>query len=366
LEGVAVPLRDFGAIEYVPLLGLKPAEMRALEELPARTKGVMMPLVPLGTWSSAHHLSSSISRIEAAYGDRPIFISLADARLPADIKPVHRELEALRSSSDGYSAWCSFIADKSNYVPALQISDQAQIASQFGRLDALGRGVMILLEREFLDRVGSLGIQTICDLIGPAVRRQEGIIFLLDFGNFGWDQLYLQSKAAEFACTIFSRFPQSHVALSASSFPESFTGLESQSIVERQVFSSVRESLSGRLIYSDRGSARPESQRGGGGAPNPRIDYANKAAWQFFRAGDPTDRAAAFFEQARLAMNSPAWDPAMRIWGTQMIERTALGDASAIASAATSTAARINIHLHHQTFYSSDRDLYDTDDDWID
>jgi hypothetical protein len=56
-----------------------------------------------------------------------------------------------------------------------------------------------------------------------------------------------------------------------------------------------------------------------------------------------------------------------RVWGTQMIERTALGDPDAITSPVRATAARINIHLHRQLFYDDPgAGLYDTDEEWTD
>jgi hypothetical protein len=61
-----------------------------------------------------------------------------------------------------------------------------------------------------------------------------------------------------------------------------------------------------------------------------------------------------------------AWDAGLRLWGTQMIERTSLGDPDAITSPARATATRINIHLHRQLFFDDPDGLYETDEDWSD
>jgi hypothetical protein len=60
------------------------------------------------------------------------------------------------------------------------------------------------------------------------------------------------------------------------------------------------------------------------------------------------------------------WDARLRVWGTQMIERTALGDPDAILSPARATATRINLHLHRQLFFDDPDGLYETDEEWMD
>jgi hypothetical protein len=120
------------------------------------------------------------------------------------------------------------------------------------------------------------------------------------------------------------------------------------------------------LIYSDRGSARVERQQGGGGAPAPRIDYPLQLDWDFFRSDDRVGFAGYQQQSQRLmatARTGP-WNPSLRVWGTQMIERTAAGDTSAIGSPQKATAARINLHLQLQTFHDEPEAAEDTDEDW--
>lgn len=77
-------------------------------------------------------------------------------------------------------------------------------------------------------------------------------------------------------------------------------------------------------------------------------------------------RIDGYIAQASLLIASDVWDADLRVWGTQMIERTALGDRDAITSPARSTAARINIHLHRQIFFDDPAQGYDTDEEWTD
>lgn len=162
--------------------------------------------------------------------------------------------------------------------------------------------------------------------------------------------------------------PNAAIALSATSFPSDFVGRVSQEIYERQFHRLVSDLHPERaFIYSDRGSARAERQLGGGGTPAPRVDLAVASQWEFYREEDQGDRDQAYFDAATRATESSAWDPLLKVWGTQMIERTANEDDDAIVSPARSTAVRINLHLHEQSYYGAPpSEKYDTDEDWTD
>lgn len=354
-------LRGLHSIPYIPMLGLKPAEMQALKELPESDKQLMMPLIQLGPWGAAHHLQSAISKIEEAYGG-PCFLSLADVEQSGPERPVHQEIATLRSTVAGCANWCDFIESNSNFVPTLQLRDPSQITSQAARFARLDRGIMVLVERP-----GFSGIDVIAQSIASATNGGADVCFMLDIGRINRDIISIQLLLTDPIRQVRQILPNAYISVSGSSFPESFTSLARQEIFERALFDSVRDLAQGRLIYSDRGSARAERQGGGGGQPAPRIDYASSDQWTFFRSDDEDlERSAAYAVQARLAIASPDWDRNLRIWGTQMIERTALGDLSAIISPKRCTAARINIHLHRQTFYDDAARLYSTDDDWTD
>jgi hypothetical protein len=138
-----------------------------------------------------------------------------------------------------------------------------------------------------------------------------------------------------------------------------------QDIYERVLYNEIQKQDLQELIYGDRGSVRPE-QLSGGGIPYPRVDYALDSRWYFFRAEMPQSGLGAYTREAQRAMRSPVWDARLRIWGTQMIERTALGDPAAISGTQRAVATRINIHLHRQLFHGDPIGLYETDDEWTD
>lgn len=364
-------MRDLKDVSYIPLLTVRPAEMQALEELPEHDKNLMMPFFHLGPWTTAHHLSSSLTRIEEAYGERPCFVTLADPEINDGDRPVHRELAALRNPDNGYECWCKFIENQRGFVPTLQLSPRPpnenshqkardEIREQADNLYSLDRGLLVSLERRGFQLAESLA-----KIIAPITNQGEKICFLFDFGRLT-EANFVEGETVVYASKVLRELPNARIAMSASSFPETFGGTSEQEILERIAFNNILPKIGERLIYSDRGSARAERQLGGGGAPLPRIDYPQRTLWEFFRSDEPADRHDAYFEQARKAMRSENWDANLRVWGTQMIERTALEDHSAIVSPKRATAARINIHLHRQLFYNDLKGMYDTDDDWSD
>ncbi|MEN3749049.1 hypothetical protein TPR58_17885 [Sphingomonas sp. HF-S3] len=354
-------LRQFGLVPYMPVLSLRPAEMRALEELPDSTKNRILPIVHLRAWMSAQILASGLQRLREAYGDRPVVVAVSDPEVVDKLRPVHQELDRLRVSDDGYRNWCNFINETENFIPALQLRDPAHLIAQLQRFYALGRGVVVIVEREALS-----GLSAIAQAVRAHTQAGADVCFVIDLGRGYTDPLERAAFVRGFCDLIWDACPLSAVSISASSFPADFRNKTDQEIYERTLFNAVLPHTGGGgLIYSDRGSARFERQRGGGGMPAPRIDYPLVGQWKFFRS-DLTGFQG-YREQALLLVSNAAiFDPLLRIWGTQMIERTAAGDSSAIKTPARSTAARINLHLHRQAWFGDPIGLYDTEDDWED
>lgn len=347
---------DWDDVPYLPILSIRPAEMRALEELPNITKDRLLPIIHLRPWVNAHRLESAIGRIAEAYGNRRVVIAMGD-REQASERPVHAELEALRQPAHGFQEWCEFFESNERCIPAIQFSpevpqEEAQIAHLFG----MDRGLVVIVERQAFSR-----LDVIAQRVGERSAGGQGTCFVIDFGIASSDYLQVAAIATSYIHIIREHAPAAHVALSASSFPDSFKGRDDQPIYERRLFDTMPSH--DRLIYSDRGSARVERQTGGGGQPAPRIDYPLFDLWDFYRSDDLTGFAG-YQQQARRLMGTDIWNPDLRVWGTQMVERTAAGDTSAIGSPQKATAARINLHLQLQTFYGALGAAQDTDEDW--
>ena len=318
-------LRDWGTVSYLPILGLRPAEMRALEELPNQTKDMLFPLVPLRPWVGAHHLQSAIDRIRQSYGERPVIVSVGDREVPRS-RPVFEQLEALRNPANGFARWCEFIDNNPLYVPVVQLGiDANQEPRQIEQLLALGRGLVLHIERPAF---GSL--RQVSEILSARVGGQsEQICIIIDFGTAGVDHLNIAAQVVGFIETIRAALPHVYICISASSFPSSFSNLTDQPIYERRLFEAVAPQIpTGRLIYGDRGSARAEQLSGGSGVIPSRIDYPMFNDWRFFRSEETGFNG--YVEQALSLINSDVWNSELRVWGTQMIERTAREDHSAI------------------------------------
>lgn len=352
-------LREFEEVTYLPLLSVRPAELRALGELPNRDKDALLPLFQLRPWGASANLDSSLSKIEDVYGTRPAVFDLCPAERVPTPRPVHEELRQLRLPDNGYDNWCSFIENRRSFIPAVQLAELEHLVDQVRRFDTLGRGMVVPFQR-----LGFPNARAVARAIANATDRGEGVLFVLDYGRQTREFLERQAEALGLLQGLMDEAPHASFSISASSFPESFGTTTGQDIYERLLFDGVARRFDRRLTYSDRGSARAERQQGGGGAPLPRIDYAGSRQWSFYRSDTAGDRPDDYRDQARILISEGPWDPNLRIWGNQMIERTAAGDRTAIISPARSTAARINIHLHQQLFYNDPDGLYDTDEEW--
>ena len=362
-------LRDLSAIPYLPLVDVRPAELMALAELPEKDKDLLLPVFKLRPWVSAERIDSALHRLAQVYGNRASFLELGphEAFDPLKARVVHSELADLRLPGGGYQNWVDFFSREEckRFIPILQLTDQFQFSAQVDALYGLGRGLGIRVD------ASEIGVEPeqFAKLISEQTDSGRDVLFILDYGKqtgrFAQlkDTVKRQAVAILEACT---NVPT--VALSASSFPDGFTSIDSQDIFERDVFNRLHNELGARITYSDRGSARAEAISGGGGSPTPRVDYALADKWVFFREDSAIAKTQAslisFQHQAKLLMESDFWDSKLKLWGCQMIEKTAIGDVAGIFSANRCTAARINIHLHQQLHYGDKSGLYDTDEDW--
>jgi hypothetical protein len=352
-------LRPWADVAYLPILGMRPAEMRALEELPGQTKDALLPLIPLRPWVGSHHLTSTVERIEKSYGERPVVVSVGE-REPVKDRPVFAELERLREPDDGFANWCEFIEAHANYVPVAQLGlDEQQEPAQIEKLYALQRGLVLHLERRTHGFLGAIS-----NRVGELTGGGDGVCFIVDFETATQDHLQVAALALGYIQALRAHSPHAYISISASSFPNGFTDLIEQQIYERRLFNElVGQPGVERLIYSDRGSARAEQLSGGSGVIPSRIDYPLFNDWKFYRSAETG--FSGYMEQAKaLTKDNAVWNSNLRVWGTQMIERTARGDFSAIDTPQKATAARINLHLQLQTFYGQQDQAEDTEEDW--
>ena len=368
-------LRPFGEASYYPTLGLRPAEMAAVFELPSRAKARIFPTFQLKPWLAAASFENALDQVNRAYPNLPWIAGLDDTFQPSGRdRPADATMLAFRNPANGFANWVAFVEGLPNAVPSLLVGPPDQVRVQLESLASLGRGVVVRVP-EFA--IGTL--QALIDLVN--IVGYTDVLFVLDFQRIDGRYLAHVAAASSYVRRIMDIIPDASIVISSSSFPSTFVGRSEQSIFERSFFNGVVQGADHvELKFGDFGSVRID-RGGGGGAPTPRVDYATFQDWRFFRqelgddyAGlsDTAEKAAARFEcyqTAALAlMATPRlWRPNLRIWGTQMIERTAAGDDTAIRSPVRSTAVRINLHLHLQSYFGDIQSAEaEADDDWED
>ncbi|MGQ7745406.1 beta family protein [Pectobacterium brasiliense] len=363
---------------YIPVLSLKPAEMAALEELPSKDKSLILPLISLKKWANSKTFIKSIDRIEKAFGKNywiadidKEYLSLARHRLTIGDDCVSSEFVTLADPSDGYRNWVDFMSGHENIIPSIQFSDISQLDQQLDRLLLINKPLVARFE---LTGDNSITLPHFTNAIRTLAKRQfdHGILIILDYGDFDRLNLIEYYKYSNLVSQIHSLLPNAYFCVSGTSFPYSFAGSYRGEIpiYERQIYTKVVSECNDiKLIYSDRGSTRALGNQGGSGTPPPRIDYPLKNDWRFIRKEldpDLTEKEELYQEAAIEMMKSDYWDNGLRLWGTQMIEKTSLGDPYGITSANRATAVRINIHLYQQLHYLDAISLLDTDEDWVD
>ncbi|MEX0604993.1 MAG: beta family protein [Marinobacter sp.] len=372
-------IKDLG-YKYVPILALSPSEMVAYEELPNKEKDLILPLFPLKGWSSSKELDNSIDRIDKSVGQRPWIADIDGSFLSGNKefmltgkypRPVFEQIAALSDPSNGYDNWFQYVKGLPNSIPVVQLTDLSQLRIQYINLLSLQRGVVLRIP---MNDVRASDLQYIVSVVKDFESKDLLVIF--DYGDINAEALAFIEQYSLLLRRFYSELKGGLYSVSSTSFPYSFPGTYRGElpIYERRLYRKVlKECEEVDMIYSDRGSTRAGKLTGGAGTPPPRIDYPLRDDWRFIRKefGDPkniseSEKLRIYREIAREIMTSDYWQNGLRLWGTQMIERTSFGDEYGITSPNRATAVRINIHLYQQLHYNDPLDQLDTDEDWED
>ena len=349
-------LKDIRQVRYSPTLGIRPAEMRGLEELSEGDKSAIFPVVLLAPWVGSATLDRSLVRLQQAYGDRPILLDIdRDFASQNPNSECHQEFFGLQEPANGYAAWRAFVERHEQVVPVIQHRSGADdVLRQIEWAEGLGRG--------FDDPSSGIEVG-----VGAAISEIDHaeFAFLLDskWSVTGIEhQMWMESASSQLV-NYHANVP---IVLSGSNFPKGFSdidGVVRRTIGARRAFNAVRQSLNQpQFIYGDWASTKPRSYERGG-QPLPRIDYAARFDWTIARS---KSEEWGYPEAAQHLIASPSWRPNLPVWGANMIERTAGGDPFAITGSAKNVASRVNLHLHVQANFDAGEVIVDTDDPWVD
>lgn len=369
---------DIIKFSYAPILSLQPAEMVALEELSKLDKDKLLPIVSLKGWVSSKCLDNSLKRLEKAFGNRSIIIDIDEEFLYSKWdksdnsypdKQIYKEFEELLDSKNGYENWVSFIVEKSNFIPVLQLEDLSELDKQVKSFKIKEVPIVVRVSLKENDTIDSKKLNGVVKCLLENDLKNLSIV--IDCGDITRKNLLDWKSYADFIKRLGGLFPNANFIFSSTSFPYSFAGAYRGElpIYERQIFEKISGECSDyKLIYSDRGSARAGKLGGGGGSIPVRLDYPLKKDWRFIRIEVPegADKTELYKQAAQEMIASDYWSLAVPVWGTQMIEKTSYGDPYAIISPIKATAVRINIHLFQQLYYNKLPEEVVTEEDWED
>lgn len=329
---------------YYPTISLRRGEMLAFEKLPPSEKQKMLPVILLAPWLNSIKFENSINIIKKCVGDQPIIVDLD--RHYASSSPLESRAYfwSLMEPKEGPGRWMDLVTAHENYIPCLQIRNVEDhlVNSQIEWANKLGRGYCIRFER---DISGSLDIDFA--LLERTV--SDDCLFILDFG-YGDFTDESASEAHSVIEKIFEISPEAKVTVTRANFPNDFTEYDnfekSQPIASRQMFSSLQAQFGNyNIFYGDWASTKPRTYDGHGSPPLPRIDYPTARRWIMARS---KEQNWSLQDAAIRITRLPEWDQHPKVWGTGMIEKTALGLPGGIKTHPDVIAARINIHLFVQ------------------
>lgn len=352
--------------DYLVTLCIRRAELSGLKELPGSTKDRLTPLVLLAPWMATSPLSKAIDKFEDAYPGRPYFIDVDTYYHPGDNNNEAKEAWAeLAKRPADVTVWQALLLPYANANPCLLMagstieSARAQIA--WAREN----------DRSFCLRMNMAGpgIPTWMPNLVVELSAEGAVDYavVFDFGLVD-SALDVAPVAAGYIKSFFKGIPpEIPIAVCCTTFPSDFTvfdGIEELGFSNRDLLGQIRQATNHpRMIYADWGSTKPRSY-GHASAPKNRIDYPTDKGWVIARDND--DPVSFQTAAKRIIAAKGKWTGGLGIWGEQLIEGAAAGQAFAIDSMPKMYSARVNIHLHRQAFYGRLPRPEELDEAWTD
>lgn len=247
--------------EYLVTLGIRPAELSGLKELPGTTKDRLTPIVLLAPWLATTPLSRALDKFEEAYPARPYFVDV-DTYYRINDKPNGaKELWArLADKPADLDAWWGLLADYPNANPCLLMAQQPieRVRDQIAWARVNNR--TFCLRMNLAEGIGSGIPQWMTTLVTELA--EEGATDYVVVFEFGWvqDPLWVAAVASGYTNTFFSSIPPTiPVAISCTSFPKDFTaydGMEETAFTNRELVAQVQRTTNRRKSSTATGGQR--------------------------------------------------------------------------------------------------------------
>jgi hypothetical protein len=339
---------------YVPTLAIRASEMNGLEYLPGATKDRMTPCILLAPWANSTSLKKAVERVERAFRHRFYFLDIdRDYEFTNIESPPQQELRDLLNPSNAFENWCRFVDENQWVWPCVQARGQteADIRRQIERFQESGRAYCM---RIFMDRVPS----NIADVVAAFAASGTSDYAIILEGGWAQDPLSLtvwyDGLIGGHLQTIDANVP---IILSCTSMPRMFTefdgGITRVPFSNRVLIDQIRQRRANRtrIVYGDWGSTKPREPASFASRPLDRVDYPTRDAWDIARN---KTGGWGFQKAASAIVSSGDWDGNLAIWGEEQILNTTISPALGIDTPQKNVAARVNIHLHLQSFYGTD------------
>ncbi len=350
-------------IVYCPILHTRQAEIKALIQLPLVSKQKIFPLIVARPWPNAKGMVRTWEKVAEAFGAYNFALDLDTSRYDQGTgKAASDEFRLLFNPANGFSNYYDAIAALPRAVPVLRLNGGSipEIDKQATHVDLMDRGVVCRLQYMPGVPVGMV--------VREIIHRFPDLTIFVDTG-WSPDLLMREAWASQIIQQITDEKPETEIVVTGSSFPDTFSDIGARGIrdlKERTLFANLmRRHNAATLVYGDWGSTRPTPE------PSvmritPRIDLPTRANWIFFRQDKSLATPESYADIAKRTMDDANWPRSLAIWGTYTIECTAQDVPGGIRSPAAAAAARVNIHLHQQAFYSADDVVSDSDEPYTD
>lgn len=351
--------------EYFVTIGVRPAELSGLKELPSSTKDRITPILLLAPWLGTSPLSRAIDKFEESFHSRPYFIDVDTYyRINENGNEAKATWSQISSPPPNIDAWWELLESYPHANPCI-ILNGSSFESARDQIEWARERNRYFCIRLNLD-------QFVIPTWMPELVAELAADGALDYAvmfEFGWvrDALTVAALASGYTNTFFSILPpEIPIAISCTSFPSDFTqfdGLSECRFSNRDLIAFVRQGTNHpKVVYGDWASTKPR-QYGMASPPKTRIDYPVDSAWIVARdGGEPIS----FAHAASRIVNSSYWTGNLGVWGEQLIESTAAGQDFAIDTMPKMYAVRINIHLHRQAYFGDLPPPTALDEDWSD
>lgn len=337
-----------GTAAYCPVLFTRVAEIKALGNLPSAAKNRLFPILLCRPWPNAKELKRTFEKIEEALEGRRFALDLDPSRYQVGTgRAASEQFDELFNDDDGYASYYSAVSDVAGAVPVVRVAGGTvrHVSRQIAHLIELERGGILIF------RYGSVN-NPLATLDRFQNCLDDNFLVVLD-GGWSADLLSREAWFSPIIQHLTDLRPETEVVVCGSSFPNTFAKIGTRGVApvdERYLYDTlVRRHNAANLIYGDWGSTRPP----GDPVPMinvPRIDLPSNREWTSIRAD--RDDGETYVEVAERALADPNWPSELELWGTYMIECTAEDLPVAIRSPGTAAAARINIHLYRQAYFS--------------